>query len=480
MAATVLDAPARFGAVRTAAVRTARRRPHGLVVLAITGIAALVYVAFGYLKYRAGSDAGWDLAIFDEELRSYASFHLPRATVKQHDYANDPGTMLLHDHFSPLLVVLVPLYWIHATALNLVVAQGVLFAAAGPVIWFFARRRLGAAVAYLVLGVYLLYWPLQEALDFDFHEVAFAPLLTALLIERIDARRWRHAAIAAGLLLLVKEDQGLVVCAAGLWIMKEGQRRIGAYFAAVGFTVFAALNYLVIPALGGSSLRYWTFVLGSNPRTALDYLVTHPAQSFADVFDPATPKMETLFWLLAPLLFLCLRSWISLLALPLLLVRFLETEPAYWSQLYHYNAFLAAILVMAAVDGAGKLRWRRGPLVWAVTALTISVVILPRFPLWQLGSVDFRRVSTQQRYVASAAALIPAGSYVLIPTTYEAELDGRLHPLADDAVKVAPEWILTTDLAVELSRLENYEGKIMKIPHYTVVAQIGPWEVAKA
>jgi uncharacterized membrane protein len=453
---------------------------HAVPVAALTLAFAAVFCAYGYLKYRAGREPGWDLAIFDEAVRSYAHFHLPRATVKSHASPTDPGTMLLGDHFSPLLAVLAPLYWIHASAADLVLAQGVLFALAVIPVWRFTRRRINPAAAYFAACVYALSWPLQEALDFDVHEVAFEPLLTAVLIERVDAGRWRHAAIAAGLLMLVKEDQGLVVCMTGLWIAKLGHRRIGARFAAAGFGGFLTVMYVAIPVLGGHSLRYWTFALGSTPRSALSFLIHHPAQSAAAFFTPADPKVETLFWLLAPTLFLAARSWIALLAAPLVVVRYLETQPAYWGRQDHYNAFLAAILVLAAVDGATKLKHRHAATAWSAAALAVTLAMLPHLPLKQLTEKSLRAVPEATRTAASVASHIPAGAYVVIPQNLEARLDGRLHPLADDALKVAPEWIMTPDLAAERAKLIGFYSTFMTVPQYTVVYRQGPWVIARA
>ncbi len=62
----------------------------------------------------------------------------------------------------------------------------------------------------------------------DFHEVAFAVPLLAIALERLDAGRLRTALIAAGLLLLVKEDFGLVVAAFGL-VVGIRTRRTGGW-----------------------------------------------------------------------------------------------------------------------------------------------------------------------------------------------------------------------------------------------------------
>ena len=102
-------------------------------------------------------------------------------------------------------------------------AQAVLFALAIPPLWVFTRRAFGGggkatAAAYLVSVAYALSWPIASALAFDFHEVAFAPVLTAVALERLQAGRLRTALIALGALLLVKEDMGLLVAGIGVYL----------------------------------------------------------------------------------------------------------------------------------------------------------------------------------------------------------------------------------------------------------------------
>src|SRR5437773_156575 len=95
--------------------------------------------------------------------------------------------MPLADHWSPALALLAPLYWIHDSPATLLVAQGVLFALAIPPLWAYTRRQLGPGAAYFVCVAYALSLPVMEAVIFDFHEVAFVPVLTAVMVERFDA-----------------------------------------------------------------------------------------------------------------------------------------------------------------------------------------------------------------------------------------------------------------------------------------------------
>jgi uncharacterized membrane protein len=448
-------------------------------VSVMAAVAGLCYALYAYLKFRQGGYFGWDLGIFDQTVRAYAHLHLPHVTSMRHDYAGDPGKLEWADHFSPILVLLAPLYWASNSAYNLLFAQAVLFAAAALPIFAFARRRLPVAAAYLVAAVYLLSWPLQSALAFDFHEVAFAPLLIALLVERADVRAWRGAALAAGLLLLVKEDMGLVVAMTGGWILIRGDRRVGAWFAAAGIAAMALVIGVAMPLAGGSSRRDWQYgQLGASPLGAGSHLIGHPSLIVTQLIDPHV-KVTTLLWLMLPVLFLCLRSWVALLAVPLVVERFFADISFYWVRDYHYNAFLAAIIVMAAADGAGKFRRPRLRIGWAVAALVVSVAVLPRFPLWGLTDTALWQRSDSVHAQEHLLGSVPKGADVLMPWPSDPYTGGRVHPINLHFTKVAPEWILTQDMKADVAALNQTLPAGSNHARYVYYASYKGWTIGR-
>jgi Predicted membrane protein (DUF2079)/Winged helix DNA-binding domain len=156
-----------------------------------------------------------------------------------------------------VLALLAPLYWIHDSPATLLVAQGVLFALAIPPLWAYTRRRLNPGAAYFVCVAYAWSLPVMEAVIFDFHEVAFVPVLTAVMVERFDAgRRWAGV-LAAAPLLLVKEDMGLLVAGFGIYLLLSrwrSEKWTGLAFVVGGVAATCAATHLLIPAFGGPSL----------------------------------------------------------------------------------------------------------------------------------------------------------------------------------------------------------------------------------
>src|SRR3984893_9114684 len=276
-------------------------------------IAALAFLLDGlcaFSRFHTLSSGTYDLVIFDQAVRSYSRFHLPVAVVKGVHNGFGPDFAVLGDHFSPILALLAPLYWIHDGPGTLLVAQSLLLALAVVPLWVLARRELGVVAAYAVAGAYMVSWPIAQAAAFDFHEVAFAPLVTALVFERLSAwrrgtgrsdRLWPLVVVAVAL-LCVKEDMGLLLAGVGVALTVRGPRQVrlvglGFVVGGLGATVLA--TDVLIPAFGGRADYYWSYGrLGADPPAAAWHLVRHPLDSLQVILTPDA-KWHTLLWLLA-------------------------------------------------------------------------------------------------------------------------------------------------------------------------------------
>jgi uncharacterized membrane protein len=159
-----------------------RRSP--VKVGALTVAAALVYCLDSLNLLRRFLASTFDLVIFDQGIRGYAHLAAPVSVARGVSDGQGAHFLLLADHWSPALALLAPLYWIHDSPATLLVAQGVLFALAIPPLWAYTRRQIGPGAAYFVCVAYALSLPVMEAVIFDFHEVAFVPVLTAVMVER--------------------------------------------------------------------------------------------------------------------------------------------------------------------------------------------------------------------------------------------------------------------------------------------------------
>jgi uncharacterized membrane protein len=430
-----------------------RRFAHPAAVAALTALAAAGYCVFALANYDTFRTTSFDLVIFDQAVRSYAHFKPGISPIKGVLNGFGPNFSVLGDHFSPIDAVLAPLYWIYNGPQTLLVAQAVLFALAIPPLWVFTRRAFGGGqkatvAAYLVSAAYALSWPIASALAFDFHEVAFAPVLTAVALERLQAGRLRTALIALAALLLVKEDMGLFVAGIGVYLAVARPRVVRRQLVVAGALVIAGIadtfitSYVLIPAAGGRTSFYWAYQeLGPGVPQAAEHLILHPLSSLRLLVTPSV-KLDTMLWLFGAFCFLPLRSPISLATIPLLAERMLNVKfPLWWVTAYHYNAYLVVVLACAAVDGAARLdrsltAWRgRSSLrqraaepdggaadaapaarsAWSLALAcaagmcAVAVILVPRFAFGPALHPSFYHRNANMKAAAAADAVVPGG-----------------------------------------------------------------------
>ena len=389
--------------------RTGSRRVQLLSVL--TGVGTALFSLGLYGRFSSG----YDLAIFTQAIRHYSRFQAPLVPVKGPDFT------ILGDHFHLILVVLAPLFWVWDDPRVLLLAQSALIAVSVPIVHRFARRRLDPNPAFVLCVGYAIGWPLQAMAGFDFHEIAFGVPLIAWAVDSVDRRDDRRLLMAAGLLLFVREDLGMVVLMLGLLRCVRPPRRVGYALVVIGLSAYVLTTAVILPHYSVTGrYGYWSYdSLGSSVPTALRAAVEHPWRLIRLFFSPFE-KTRTLLLLFAPMALLSLRSRYCLLALPLLAERFLSSRETLWGTDYHYSAIVWPVVVLSAIDGAARLNLLRSrTFTWTWTALPASFAVLGMlmapsvFPMRGLFDGQVLRSTGHQRAQQAAVREVPAGVCVI-------------------------------------------------------------------
>ncbi|MFI9271155.1 DUF2079 domain-containing protein [Kitasatospora sp. NPDC052896] len=403
---------------------------------------------------------GFDLGIFDQGIRGYAHFHLPISEVKRYHHEFPPGFSLLGDHFSPILALLAPLYWIWNDPRSLLIGQSLLFAAGVPLVrrialanFAQAPGRVARRAADLAMLAYGLGWPLLNAAKVGFHEVGFAVPLTLLMLERGAARRYGMTIAAAVLLCCTKEDLGLLVGAYGLVLILRGRRsgdrrgvRVGAGLLVGGPIATAVAIQWLIPAMGGEPGYYWNYQeLGPNAGAAAVNVLHDPMLLVHGAFS-APLKPLLVLWLFGTLLLLPLRSLTVLCAVPLLAERILSTNPNHWSIARHYDAFLWPVLVTATIEALARLyaveRTRRTAHWLGVTVVGFTVAAALPLGLISLATPGRWRPEASEAALVRAAAMIPNGATVEADNQVVPRLTARTNVVLVDETPRGMDYVL--------------------------------------
>jgi uncharacterized membrane protein len=367
-----------------------------LACAAMTVVAAAAYAGISLYRHAHFGSNAWDLAIQDQTVWGYSTFHVIPNTVEM-------VPNLLGDHFNPILAVLAPFYRMFDGVAVLLVAQAVLLGVAGIPIFLWAAERVGPAAGLAFQASYLVFWGLLAGVVYDFHHVVFAvPAVSAALYATLTRRDWLLWPMV-GVGFLTREDVPLTFAALGLYVALV-QRRflVGAVLTALSGAWTLVAVTVVLPALGGSPYRHWLYgELGSGPLSAAVHVVTRPLSSLRLLFEP-TRKVELMAGLIGNWLCLPLVSPLFLVVVPALLERFWASDPNIWSFRFQYSMLEGPILAFCAIDSVARLRAWLGPraprLLWpAVVAALAAVSLLA-------SAVAVRPLTELTTYVSAAQA----------------------------------------------------------------------------
>lgn len=397
----------------------------GATAAAMTVAAAAGFSAISLFRFAHFGANGFDLGIQDQTVWGYSRLEVISNTV-----LGVPN--LLGDHFNPILMVLAPLYWLWDSAATLLIAQGVLLAAAGIPIYLWGSRQLGYVAGLAFQGSYLLFWGVLAGVVFDFHHVVFAvPAISTALYATLNRQNrllWASVAVA----MLTREDVALTVIALGLFIAVFQRRLLlGAVLALSNAAWFLLLLDVVMPAVGGAPYQHWTYqALGKGPLTALASVVEHPIHALQVLLTPfeklRVGAASFANWLLLPLL-----SPLVLIAVPSFLERFWSSSPAFWSFHFQYSMLPAPILTFAAIDTCVRMRgW------WTGRIARVTTVALPIGALLASAVLSFGVVNSLAElgtYVSDSTAaqiqecldVIPANASVAATDSLVPHLSDR-------------------------------------------------------
>ncbi|WP_069803356.1 DUF2079 domain-containing protein [Thermogemmatispora onikobensis] len=359
-----------MGAMKVFNLRVQMWLAWGLVVLA-----TLVYfLEMGHqavLRYDTFKATAFDLGNYDQAIWNTLHGRPFQFTNQAIDWYGPPTRLGVH--FEPILLPLSLLYLIRSDPRTLLVFQTLVLA-------------LGAFPVFLLARYYLPRWPLLAALCvvayllapallglniFDFHAVSLATPLLLYALLALTYRRYVLLVVCCFLAASCKEDVPLAIGLLGLvMIWRYRLPRLGLALFIGGF-LWSALAFGVIiphffPGQQANNFWYRYETLGSSPGAAIFNLLLHPWLLFTTFLTverfyylASLIRNTGFFALLAP-------EWL-IPTLPSLAVNILNTNPALYSGVYHYNATIIPFAVIAGIIGLRRFLalwadWRGEPL----------------------------------------------------------------------------------------------------------------------
>lgn len=326
-------------------------------------------------------------------------------------------------HFSPILYVISPIYLLFPHIEIFPFLQSFLLAAAAIPIFFTARIIIKSDWYALIIAILYLINPFViNAQIWDFHEIAFAPLIISFILWSIVAKRPLYFVMFCSILLLIKEHYGLAVFGSGLlWAWRWREYRFGIIVSIFGLLSFFLVIMVIMPNI--------------NPTGAAAMMSAHSSiDHFSWIFSPLQNIDLLLFRLyesalyilliISLLLFQPIFSFMWLLpALADFVVNSLSNNSMLRDPFSYHSAAIIPVLLIAYADSITK-RYKddttssKSHMLIATSVIVIvfsyALSSLPYFPnnLWEFSSPRFARAQKDQESIDKVNEIIGKDSSV--------------------------------------------------------------------
>ena len=335
------------------------------------------------------------------------------------------------DHFSPIMYLFVPAFWIFPGPAVLLVAQSIALGLGAIAVFGIAARWLGDERPAAVFAVLYLIHPSLHGINVrDFHSAALTiPLLLAAIYFVEAERPWLYWGSVL-LILATREDAAIAVVGLGLWLAVTRRRwRWGVVTALGAFSLLVVDTRWLIPYFRGEPYphlgRYAH--LGRSVPEIIGTLLLHPWRVLTGVLTEK--RLIYLGAMLAPLAFLPLLAPEVLVGLaPPLVENLLGQDPILFNHRTQYQSFILPFLFAAAIAGYDRLARRRpGP--WPKKVLVVAVMASLVLASNIVNNLSYERAvpKLEHRQAFEVMAQVPAEAALSAQDPYVAHL--ALRPL---------------------------------------------------
>jgi uncharacterized membrane protein len=265
-------------------------------------------------------------------------------------------------HFSPGLLVLLPIFWLFPRHETLLVLHALFLTLAAFPIYLAARRLSGSALLGGALACGYLVAPALSHANwgntYGFQPYSLVVLVVAWTLWAVVAERWRWLGLCVAVGLLLEEQYALILVGLGAWLVLRslltGGRRwlLGVALGLTGLVWFACAAYWWMPWFGAAkvSARYHAY-LGATPAAMLLAVPGALLRALAD-----WNRWEYVIHLMLPVGGLALLApEVLLVGGPLFLIIILADNPAKYSLILGHQGPLLPMVALAAAAGARRL-----------------------------------------------------------------------------------------------------------------------------
>jgi len=475
------------------------QKQHRLTAWMMTLLFGTVYCLISLVNHYQFRTFGLDLGIYTHGIYCYSHLHWHNFTLGLE------GIEINHlgNHFSPIVALVSPLYYLFGTyTLLLVQIAAILFGGWG--VYLFAKERLDGWFPELVMLLFYSIWGIYSALGYDFHANVLAAMFVPWFILYFERADRKMSILFFALILICKENMAVWMSAilVGL-LLKQcfvGDIRrygpFGAILLGISVVYFGIVQMVIMPALNpqGISNHLGNYShLGHGPVEVMKTMITQPRYMFYLLFeslkvDEYSFKLKTqlhFMVLMSGGLALLYRPHFLVMLAPIYAQKLLSSNQAHWGVYDHYSIEFAPIIALAFVEWMQHFPFKKWRM--AVTIATIGTATLfnwhPIGPNVGFFLPSHYNAGLNVPAVNRALELIPADATVSAANVLAPHLAGRdkiyLYPVLKDAEYIAiltdkrdPYPFLSKDWQQHLAEVRsNPDYEILHDADYVLIAK---------
>ncbi len=404
-----------------------------------TFLFALVGGIVSLVRYWQYEVFYFDFGIFDQAIWEVAHFKPP--TI-EHFNPGIQGKIIFADHFNPSIFLLSPIYWFTHRSEVLLIAQAVIVALSGFILYKISFEVVkNAMISLSILLCYFLFVGLQNAVITEFHELTIMTLpLTLLWWSVIKKKKFLYFLL---LIITLGFKESLFSLGVGvgvaIFLLYKEWRKIALMTVIISLIWGIVTIKLLIPYFSGGSYLYTP----NLPPTFAGMLISLINEE---------EKRRTLIFSFASFGFLPLLSpSFYLTILQDYAPRFMPD--GFWSRWglgMHYNAQSAVILALSSIYGVNFiLRYKL--IKKHLSFLTIFLIFLALFintkilrgPFHLAYNKAFYYHTKNFSYLEELLAKIPKNSTVMTQNVLASRFTHqKVYLLSMNYTKFRPEYII--------------------------------------
>jgi uncharacterized membrane protein len=218
----------------------------------------------------------------------------------------------LGQHFTPALLLWLPIYALFPSPATLTVLQVTLITAAGLVLYVLARQYLQPPLAVMITASFYGANAVVGPTLSNFHDICQIPLFVFTLLLAMEKRWWWLFWLMAVLILAVREDAGIGLFGVGVYmILSKRFPRAGVAVCILSFGYILVLTNLIMPLFSKDISqrfmleRFGQYADGEEASTLeiIGGMISNPLRLLVELFTPLDRTIKYLLGQWLPLAF---------------------------------------------------------------------------------------------------------------------------------------------------------------------------------